>query len=62
MMKVPWMTELPERCDHPNEYLKMEFDMLDQPYWQCQKCGYSMCKDEKIYREKQDKYKQTTLV
>lgn len=40
------MTELPERCDHPEECLILDFDLLDMPLLTCQKCGYKMGKDE----------------
>ena len=38
------MMELPERCDHPEETLSpLLFDLLDQPYRNCKKCGTSIC-------------------
>lgn len=44
--RIKWMTELPERCDHPEECLILDFDLLDMPLLTCQKCGYKMGKDE----------------
>jgi len=37
--KINWMTELKHRCDHPDDYLRLYFDILDRPYYSCQKCG-----------------------
>jgi hypothetical protein len=38
------MKEVPERCDHPEEHLSnVFFDLLDQPYRRCRKCGTELC-------------------
>lgn len=42
--KIKDMTELPERCDHPENCLGPNgFDLLDQPYRKCSKCGTEIC-------------------
>jgi hypothetical protein len=44
MARTKQMTELPDRCDHPEEHVSnIRFDMLDQPYRRCNKCGEEFC-------------------
>lgn len=45
--RIRWMTELKSRCDHPSDDLILNFDLLDRPYYYCQKCGYDISIDEK---------------
>lgn len=45
--KIKWMTELKHYCDHPEDYLKLYFDILDKPYYFCQKCGTDISIEEK---------------
>ncbi len=57
--RIVWMKELPEKCDHPEDALSpLLFDLLDQPYRNCYKCGTSICgRDALNYiREQQEKY------
>jgi len=40
MSKVKEMTEVQARCDHPEEEIsRMHFDIMEQPYRTCRKCG-----------------------
>ena len=40
MSDVKDIQEVPERCDHPEEYIsRLHFDIMDQPYRTCKKCG-----------------------
>jgi rRNA maturation endonuclease Nob1 len=50
--KIRWMTELKSRCDHPDEYLVLHFDILDKPYHSCKKCGSDISTNDKQDRER----------
>lgn len=42
--KIVWITEHPDKCQHEPEYLSnIMFDILDQPYQICNKCGKEFC-------------------
>lgn len=45
------MTEVKERCDHPKEFLNLYFDILDRPYYSCEKCGSDISVNEKHDRD-----------
>lgn len=46
------MTELKTKCDHPDDDLTLGFDLLDRPYYSCQKCGSDISVEEKHSRDK----------
>jgi hypothetical protein len=45
--RIRWMTEIKSRCDHPSDSLNLYFDLLDRPYYYCQKCECDIAVDEK---------------
>lgn len=45
------MTEIKSRCDHPKDCLNLYFDILDRPYYSCEKCGSDISVSEKNDRE-----------
>lgn len=49
--RVRWMTEIKSRCDHPKDCLNLYFDILDRPYYSCEKCGSDISVSEKNDRE-----------
>ncbi len=69
MKKIKDMLEIPERCDHPYELLSptVNFDLMDQPYRKCTKCGEDICGRDhlqylrKIYEDSKAKKVQRTL-
>lgn len=55
------MTDLPERCNHPAECVKMH-DGLLTVYFECERCGYTMSRDEWRMRDKEQPKEQKKLV
>lgn len=60
MKRIPWMTELPNRCDHPQEFLVFREGLMGD-YVECQKCGAPLprewvrSREEKTRKEKLQK-------
>ena len=51
--RVRWMTETKSRCDHPENYRKLDFDLLDRPYYYCQKCDSDLSIEEVKFKDKE---------
>lgn len=53
--QIKWMTEIPERCDHPKECIRQHFNIWENPSYICEKCGHKM--DVYEYKNKYIFYK-----